>query len=60
MVGSLIVSHLVICCVGGRVGQYFLTEPRDVVFKSGEDLKLPCTVGNKKGACQWTKDGFGM
>jgi len=60
VVGSLIVSHLVICCVGGRVGQYFLTEPRDVVFKSGEDLKLPCTVGNKKGACQWTKDGFGM
>jgi len=41
-------------------GQYFITEPKDVTFKSGEHLKLPCAVGNKKGACQWTKDGFGM
>jgi len=41
-------------------GQYFITEPSDVSFKSGEHLKLPCVVGNRKGACQWTKDGFGM
>jgi len=41
-------------------GQYFITEPKDVTFKAGEHLMLPCTVGNKKGACQWTKDGFGM
>lgn len=41
-------------------GQYFITEPKDVTFKSGEHLKLPCAVGNKQGACQWTKDGFGM
>ena len=41
-------------------GQYFITEPKDVTFKSGEHLKLPCSVGNKQGACQWTKDGFGM
>ena len=60
VIRALIVSHLMLWCVGGRVGQYFITVPRDVVFKSGEDLKLPCTVGNKQGACQWTKDGFGM
>jgi len=40
--------------------QYFKTEPKDVTFKSGEHLMMPCAVGNRQGACQWTKDGFGM
>ena len=40
--------------------QYFITEPDNVTLQSGESLELPCVVGNRQGACQWTKDGLGM
>ena len=57
---SLLVSCILECVSCATVGQYFLVEPSDVIFQSGDDLQLPCTVGNKQGACQWTKDGFGL
>jgi hypothetical protein len=56
----LVVFPLSLCMSAASKGQYFLTQPKDVVFKAGEDLKLPCTIGNKEGACQWTRDGFGL
>jgi len=56
ILGMLLITNV----VTANSGQYFITEPKDVTFKSGEHLRLPCKVGNKKGACQWTKDGFGM
>jgi len=58
--GTLLTVIFIKCVSGAAKGQYFITEPKDVTFKSGSDLKLPCKVGNKQGACQWTKDGFGM
>lgn len=57
---TLLVVELLVSVSSETRGQYFITEPTDVTFKSGDDLKLPCSVGNKQGACQWTKDGFGM
>jgi len=40
--------------------QYFVSEPSDVTSMVGDSLKLDCVVKNKKGECQWTKDGFGL
>jgi len=41
-------------------GQYFTTEPEDAIATSGHHLRLKCEIANRKGACQWTKDGFGL
>jgi len=40
--------------------QYFVRQPTDVRATLGEQVRLPCQVRNKTGACQWTKDGFGL
>ena len=56
----VLLSMSVLHSICATIGQYFLSEPSDVIFKTGADLQLPCTVGNKQGACQWTKDGFGL
>jgi len=41
-------------------GQYFITEPEDVIGIAGDHLMLSCVVGNMEGRCMWTKDGFGF
>jgi len=40
--------------------QSFVTEPPDQYATQGEHVTLPCRVKNKKGALQWTRDGFGL
>ena len=40
--------------------QYFSQEPEDVTVSGGETLVLPCEVTNRRGRCQWTRDGFGL
>lgn len=46
--------------IGRSTLQYFVKEPGDVRATLGEQVRLPCTVRNKTGECQWTKDGFGL
>eukprot|EP00092_Neocalanus_flemingeri_P023785 GFUD01025805.1.p1 GENE.GFUD01025805.1~~GFUD01025805.1.p1 ORF type:complete len:546 (+),score=129.94 GFUD01025805.1:193-1830(+) len=60
IVEILLGLQLTLSAKAASSAQYFTAEPKDVTFKSGEHLKMPCAVGNKQGACQWTKDGFGM
>ena len=35
-------------------------EPQDVTSSAGERLVLRCRVEDRRGQCQWTKDGFGL
>jgi len=35
-------------------------QPSDVIAVSGERIRLKCTVLNRRGSCQWTKNGFGL
>merc|ERR1712013_810855 len=44
----------------GPAGQYFSSEPADTTAVAGGHLQLECVVENRKGQCQWTKDGFGL
>eukprot|EP00092_Neocalanus_flemingeri_P006214 GFUD01006688.1.p1 GENE.GFUD01006688.1~~GFUD01006688.1.p1 ORF type:complete len:620 (-),score=142.32 GFUD01006688.1:112-1971(-) len=70
---KLLICFKAICCIGnhgelrrpaggqgGQGGQYFISEPADVIGQAGETLALPCLVGNKQGSCQWTRDGLGL
>jgi len=43
-----------------NVGQQFLKEPESIVVKEGDNVTLECSVSNKIGVLQWTKDGFGL
>lgn len=56
----VIALQLISLVLSGPTGQYFDTEPVDVTAVAGEQLRLVCQVSNMKGACQWTKDGFGL
>ena len=40
--------------------QTFLKEPETVSVKEGDNVTLPCTIKNKVGVLQWTKDDFGL
>ena len=40
--------------------QRFVQEPQNVTVKHGESVTLPCKIADRKGAVQWTKDGFGL
>lgn len=40
--------------------QRFVQEPENVTAKHGESVTLPCKVADRRGAVQWTKDGFGL
>lgn len=40
--------------------QSFLVQPSDVSVIQGQTAQLRCTVANKQGALQWTKDGFAL
>jgi hypothetical protein len=57
---TVIAMQVIALALCGPTGQYFVTEPADVIAVSGDHLKLECVVGNRQGKCQWTKDGFGL
>ncbi|XP_045108723.1 irregular chiasm C-roughest protein-like isoform X2 [Portunus trituberculatus] len=40
--------------------QRFVQQPENVTVKHGESVTLPCKIADRKGAVQWTKDGFGL
>ena len=40
--------------------QYFITSPEDTTVTSGHHARLSCSVGNKAGDCEWTKDEFSL
>jgi hypothetical protein len=42
------------------IEQRFLVEPESVSVKEGDNVTLACTVDNKVGVLQWTKDDFGL
>jgi len=42
------------------VEQTFLVEPESVSVKEGDNVTLTCSVDNKVGVLQWTKDDFGL
>ena len=42
------------------VVQKFIKEPESIIVKEGDNVTLECSVSNKVGVLQWTKDGFGL
>lgn len=40
--------------------QYFISEPSNLTILAGSSVTLPCEVGGRQGACQWTRDGLGL
>ena len=42
------------------VEQKFVKEPESISVKEGENFTLSCSVKNKVGVLQWTKDDFGL
>ena len=42
------------------VEQTFVKEPESISVKEGENFTLSCSVTNKVGVLQWTKDDFGL
>jgi len=49
-----------VCKADDDVEQKFISEPESVSVKEGENVTLACTVENKVGVLQWTKDDFGL
>ena len=45
---------------GGLTGQYLKVSPQNITVSEGQSAKLTCSVGNKVGTCQWTRDGFAL
>ena len=41
-------------------GQSFSSQPGDVTVNLGTSLTLPCTVVDRRGQVQWTRDNFGL
>ena len=37
--------------------QEFITDSKDIIVNTGDDVLLPCLVRNKAGECRWEKDG---
>ena len=54
------IFFLVVFLVCSEAKQYFSQEPEDVSVAAGETLVLPCQVTERRGKCQWTRDGFGL
>ena len=46
--------------LGGTIGQFFISSPKNVTVNSGEHARLICKVGNMVGKCQWTRNGFAL
>ena len=40
--------------------QTFMEEPENVSVREGENVTLACSVDNKVGTLQWTRDDFGV
>ena len=40
--------------------QKIIIQPSDITAVSGDKIILPCSVRNRQGSCQWTKNGFGL
>ena len=40
--------------------QSFIDVPTNTTAVQGQTVILPCSVANRKGAVQWTKDGFAL
>ena len=40
--------------------QMFLKEPENISVKEGDNVTLLCSVENRAGVVQWTKDDFGL
>jgi len=59
MLTTLTIALLTIHESWGRQ-QQFLREPTDVTAIAGQQVVLPCTVEDKEGLLQWTKDDFGL
>ena len=38
--------------------QYFQVRPSNSSVQEGENVMIPCVVGNQAGVVQWVKDGF--
>jgi len=45
---------------GGPTGQYLKVSPTNVTVSEGQSARLTCSVGNRAGTCQWTRDGFAL
>ena len=43
-----------------KILQKFTKQPHSVVVREGQNVTLECSVLNKVGVLQWTKDGFGL
>ncbi|CAG5131926.1 unnamed protein product, partial [Candidula unifasciata] len=43
-----------------NAAQYFQEVPRDTNVIRGQTAVLKCVIGDRKGAVQWTKDGFSL
>jgi len=42
------------------VQQSFIDAPTNTTVVQGQTVILRCSVANRKGAVQWTKDGFAL
>ena len=51
---------LCLCLLEVEGLQQFEREPQDNEPTLGETITLPCQVKDRKGAVQWTRDGFGL
>lgn len=51
---------LFVTVLGNGEVQSFLVEPSNVNVTIGQTAILKCQVLNRKGALQWTKDGFAL
>lgn len=49
-----------LCSARQLAVQRFIEEPRSVSVREGETVVLSCSVDNKRGVLQWTKDDFGL
>jgi len=52
-------DHLLVF-VPTTVQQSFVDAPVNTTVVQGETAILQCSVANRKGAVQWTKDGFAL
>ena len=55
-----VVSIFLTIVNGGPTGQYLTVTPEHLTVSEGQPGRLKCSVGNRVGKCQWTKDGFAL
>ncbi|CAL1531983.1 unnamed protein product [Lymnaea stagnalis] len=57
---QLKLTQLVLTVALVEAVQHFQEEPRDSNVIRGQTAVLKCVIGDRKGAVQWTKDGFSL